>query len=176
MAVLGGVRLQQMLAGAWWVLPLFAHAVISAFRLILRGKTSRKANSAQLVVAWVSALVPFAVQVDGVIPVALHSLSLLGALFAVWALIVLGKSFDVSPADRGLVDRGPYTLVRHPMYASEIFSTFMIVLADLSLRNVLVLFILISTIILRIRWEEALINNYSGYSERVRSRLLPGVW
>lgn len=176
MAVLGGARLSQILAGEWWALPLFAHAVISAFLLIFRGKTSRRANLAQLVTAWVSALLPFAVQVDGAIPLILHVLSLLGVVFAVWVLVVLGSSFDVSPADRGLVVHGPYTLIRHPMYASELFSTMMIVLADLSIWNVAVLITLITTIVLRICWEETIISNYAKYSDRVRTRLLPGVW
>ena len=176
MAVLGGARLNQMLHGEWWVFPLFAHAVISAFLLITREKTNRKATTVQLIIAWVSALMPFAAQINNPIPIYLRVLSILGVAFAVWTLVVLGKSFDVSPADRGLVDRGPYRIVRHPMYASEIFSTLVLVLADLSLWNIMIVSLLIATIVLRIHWEEAIISNYDGYSQRVRARLFPGVW
>ena len=175
-AILSGARLHQLLRGEWWVLPLFAHAAISAFLLLTREKTGKKATSWQMVIAWLSALSPFAVQVQNEIPLLLRGLSLIGVLFAVWTLVALGRSFDVSPADRGLVDRGPYRWMRHPMYASEIFSTLMIVFADLSVWNMFVTFVLIGTIVLRIRWEEAIISGYSGYSDRVPSRLFPGVW
>jgi len=175
-AVLSGARLHQLLRGEWWILPLFAHASISAFLLLTRPKTDRKATAFQTAVAWVSVLLPFAVQVENQIPLLLRTLSIAGVIFAVWTLTVLGKSFDVSPADRDLVQCGPYQFVRHPMYASEIFSTLMIVLAQISLWNVLVSALLIATILLRIDWEESIISNYASYSDRVRARLIPGVW
>ena len=31
--------------------------------------------------------------------------------------VVLGRSFGLVPANRGIVARGPYLLVRHPIYA-----------------------------------------------------------
>lgn len=175
-AVLSGARLHQLLRGEWWVLPLFAHAAISAFLLLTRPKTNRKATALQSFIAWVSALLPFAVQVENQIPLLLRTLSIVGVIFAVWTLVVLGKSFDVSPADRHLVQHGPYKFVRHPMYASEIFSTIMIVLAQVSLWNMLVTVMLVATILLRINWEESIISDYATYSGRVRARLIPGVW
>jgi protein-S-isoprenylcysteine O-methyltransferase Ste14 len=45
------------------------------------------------------------------------------ALFAGWSvasLATLGRSFAVLPSLRTLVDRGPYALVRHPVYLGEI--------------------------------------------------------
>ena len=175
-AVLSGARLHQLLRGEWWVFPLFAHAAISAFLLLTRLKADRKATAFQSTVAWVSALLPFAVQVENQIPLLLRTLSIVGVIFAVWTLIVLGRSFDVSPADRHLVQRGPYQFLRHPMYASEIFSTVMIVLAQISLWNTLVIALLIASILLRIHWEESIITDYASYSDRVRARLIPGVW
>ena len=32
------------------------------------------------------------------------------------AKMALGRSFGLAPANRGVVVRGPYTLVRHPIY------------------------------------------------------------
>ena len=95
---------------------------------------------------------------------------------AIWTILVLGKSFDVSPADRGLVSKGPYRWLRHPMYASELFSVVVLVIVELSLRNVLVTLTLAATLVLRIRWEEKIIVGYQDYGNRVRNRLLPGVW
>lgn len=176
MALLGGARLHQTLSGEWWALPLFAHAMISALMLVLHRKTGRHAPLLQRLVAWFSALLPFTVQIEKPVPIALRALSLAGVALAVWTIVVLGKSFDVSPADRGLVVVGPYQWLRHPMYASELFSVLVIVCADLSVRNILVTLLLIVTLVLRIRWEEKLIFGYQDYGNRVRSRLLPGVW
>src|SRR5262249_26348476 len=43
-------------------------------------------------------------------------LSGLGLLLVVVGKITLGRSFGVVPANRGVVVRGPYAIVRHPIY------------------------------------------------------------
>lgn len=176
MSIMGGARLYQILHGEWWALPLFAHAMISAFLLIIHRKPKSNSPTYQRLVAWASALISFAIHIDAAIPISVRFISLMGVGFAVWTLIALGKSFDVCPADRGLVNRGPYKLVRHPMYASELFSVIVIVSMDLSMRNIIVTSLLIITIILRIHWEEGMLQGYDGYTRQVPSRLLPGVW
>lgn len=176
MALLGGARLNQAFAGEWWALPLFAHAMLSALLLVLHRKTARHAPLLQRLTAWVSALLPFAIQINQPVALILRVLSMLGVGVAIWTIAALGKSFDVSPADRGLVKHGPYRWLRHPMYASELFSVMVIVAADLSVRNLLVIFMLMATMLLRIRWEEKIILGYQEYGQQVRSRFIPGVW
>jgi protein-S-isoprenylcysteine O-methyltransferase Ste14 len=176
MAVLSGARLKQLLMGEWWAVPLFTHAMLSAFLLVIHRKASRQSPLLQRLVAWSSALLPFAIQINQDIPLFVRILSLAGVGIAIWTLLVLGKSFDVTPADRGLVNKGPYKFVRHPMYSSELFSVIVMVLIDLSLRNILVTMALAASLILRIYWEEKIIKGYPDYSLQVRSRLLPGVW
>jgi protein-S-isoprenylcysteine O-methyltransferase Ste14 len=39
-----------------------------------------------------------------------------GYALAAWSVVSLGRSFGVFVAVRGVVDRGPYRYVRHPMY------------------------------------------------------------
>ena len=46
----------------------------------------------------------------------------LGTLFTIWSLATLGRCFGLFPEVRGLVLRGPYRLVRHPVYLGEIVS------------------------------------------------------
>lgn len=176
MALLGGARLNQILSGEWWALPLFIHAMLSALLLVLHRKTDRQSPMIQRLTAWASALLPFAIQINADVPVLLRAASLLGVVFAIWTIATLGRAFDVSPADRGLVRRGPYQWLRHPMYASELFSVIVVVLVDLSMRNILVTLVLIATLVLRITWEEKIISGYQAYGQQVRSRLLPGVW
>jgi len=176
MAILSGARLKQILMGEWWAVPLFTHAMLSALLLLLHRRTNRQSPLLQRLVAWASALLPFAIQINTEVPILTRGVSLLGVVFAIWTLVTLGKSFDVSPADRGLVKKGPYKLVRHPMYASELFSVIVMVMVELSLRNIMVTLALAASLVLRIFWEEKIIQGYQDYSLQVRSRLLPGVW
>jgi protein-S-isoprenylcysteine O-methyltransferase Ste14 len=52
---------------------------------------------------------------------------LAGTAFASWSLATLGGCFGVFPEVRGLVLRGPYRWIRHPVYAGEIISALGIV-------------------------------------------------
>jgi protein-S-isoprenylcysteine O-methyltransferase Ste14 len=46
----------------------------------------------------------------------------LGTLFTMWSLATLGRCFGLMPEARGLVTRGPYRWVRHPVYLGELTS------------------------------------------------------
>jgi protein-S-isoprenylcysteine O-methyltransferase Ste14 len=84
-------------------------------------------------------------------------LQLAGLAVCLVSLRVLGRSFGVVAADRGLVTRGPYAVVRHPVYAS---------------------YLLIQSGYL-LQMEERLLAGspaYAAYRSRVRWRLVPGVW
>ena len=107
MALLGGARLNQIFAGEWWALPLFIHAMLSALLLVLHRKTKRQSPLLQRLVAWASALLPFAIQMNTAVPTFIRALSLLGVAVAIWTIATLGKAFDVSPADRGFGQQGP---------------------------------------------------------------------
>ncbi|HEX8968552.1 MAG TPA: isoprenylcysteine carboxylmethyltransferase family protein, partial [Chloroflexota bacterium] len=54
---------------------------------------------------------------------------ILGTLFTIWSLATLGRCFGLLPEVRGLVIRGPYSLVRHPVYLGEIVSAIGLLLA-----------------------------------------------
>ena len=45
---------------------------------------------------------------------------ILGTLFTIWSLATLGRNFGLFPEVRGLVLRGPYRLVRHPVYLAHL--------------------------------------------------------
>ena len=106
-------------------------------------------------------------------------LQTIGLVICVASFIALGRSFGFAAADRGLVDRGPYSLVRHPIYASYFFLQIGYLLQSLSLRNALVVAFICSCNIGRAFVEERLLvssNRYDGYRSHVRWRLWPGVW
>ena len=98
---------------------------------------------------------------------------------AVLSLVALGSSFGVLPALRGIVQRGPYRLVRHPVYLAELT---MVLACGLAARRLLALWpvaLVVVLVVARIRIEERLLAQSQGsdaYQLKVRWRLIPGVW
>ena len=95
------------------------------------------------------------------------------------SFLTLGRSFGFVAADRGLVRRGPYAIVRHPIYASYLLLQFGYVLQSISLRNALVMVFASGCNIGRAIVEDRLLatnEEYGAYRSQVRWRLVPGVW
>lgn len=81
---------------------------------------------------------------------------------------------------QALIDSGPYTVIRHPMYAAIII---MYVIAPLALGSYWALLGALPfpfMLVYRIRDEERLLarelNGYEDYRQRVRFRLVPYIW
>jgi len=106
-------------------------------------------------------------------------LQLAGLAVCVISLLALGRSFGFVAADRGLVTRGPYAIVRHPVYASYLAIQSGYLLQSISLRNVLVMMVASGCNVGRAVMEERLLTGssaYRPYRRRVRWRLVPGIW
>jgi protein-S-isoprenylcysteine O-methyltransferase Ste14 len=106
-------------------------------------------------------------------------LQLAGLLIAVTSLAALGRSFGFVAADRGLKTRGPYAVVRHPMYASYLLIQSGYVLQSLSVHNIAVVAFATACNIGRALAEERLLArspDYQAYQQRVRWRLIPYLW
>jgi protein-S-isoprenylcysteine O-methyltransferase Ste14 len=106
-------------------------------------------------------------------------LQLLGVAIVVASLLTLGRSFGFAAADRGVVIRGPYAVVRHPMYASYLLLQSGYLLQSLSIRNgVVLLFGSLCNAGRALAEERLLASNrvYGAYRRRVRWRMIPGVW
>ena len=111
--------------------------------------------------------------------VAGFDVQMIGLVICVASFIALGRSFGFAAADRGLVERGPYSLVRHPIYVSYFFLQIGYLLQSLSVRNALVIALIWSCNIGRAVVEERLLvssTRYSEYRRRVPWRLVPGLW
>ncbi len=101
-----------------------------------------------------------------------------GTLWTIWSLATLGRCFGLFPEVRGLVLRGPYRLVRHPVYLGELISAFGLLLAKPSPLIVLVLAVFVALQYWRMVYEEraltaAFPGEYVDYQQRV-PRLVPG--
>jgi protein-S-isoprenylcysteine O-methyltransferase Ste14 len=104
---------------------------------------------------------------------------LFGLSICVLAFLALGRSFGFAAADRGLVRRGPYAVVRHPIYASYFVLQAGYLLQSISIWNALVMLFVTSCNVGRALAEERLLATsepYEVYRSRVRWRLVPGVW
>jgi protein-S-isoprenylcysteine O-methyltransferase Ste14 len=107
------------------------------------------------------------------------ALQLAGLAVALASLAALGRSFGFVAADRGLVTRGPYAVVRHPVYAAYVLIQCGYVLQAVSLRNIAILAVVTACNAGRAICEERVLaerSHYAAYRERVRSRLVPGLW
>ncbi len=102
-----------------------------------------------------------------------------GSVGAIVSLMTLGRSFALFPSLRAIVTRGPYRLVRHPVYLFELVMVTACCLASPSWGRCLVLGLASVSLIWRVRAEEALLatsQEYRSYLASTRWRLLPGVW
>jgi protein-S-isoprenylcysteine O-methyltransferase Ste14 len=105
---------------------------------------------------------------------------LLGGLaFSIVSALALGTCFGVLPDVRGLVMRGPYRIVRHPLYLGELVSALgLVVGTSRPLPALLAWAACVAVQIVRTRYEEeglrAEFPEYEDYARRT-SRLIPGV-
>ena len=98
----------------------------------------------------------------------------------IWALWIINfKNFRLTPnfpKDTRLVAKGPYKLIRHPMYSCLLLTTLMIVLDDLSIIRIAIWIILFIDLYIKLVYEEKLIidrnTDYLIY-KRGTKRLIP---
>ena len=103
----------------------------------------------------------------------------LAACLSLASLLSLGRRFGVYPALRGLVTRGPYRLVRHPMYLAYVIADIGYNLQEWNFGTALLVMTGWASLFYRIQAEERILSQnagWSAYAASVRYRLLPGIW
>jgi protein-S-isoprenylcysteine O-methyltransferase Ste14 len=111
--------------------------------------------------------------------VATAMISAVGLGLVVIGKMALGRSFGLVPANRGIVVRGPYTVVRHPIYTGYLITHLGFFMADPTGWNAAVILIADSALILRALMEERVLSadaEYQSYCRRVGWHLVPGVF
>jgi len=112
-------------------------------------------------------------------PAAGLALVILAAGLSLVSLLTMGRLFGVRPALRGLVTRGPYKLVRHPIYLSYVIADIGYNLQEWNSVTLLLVLIGWASLVYRIYAEERVISQDAGwpaYLAQVRYRLFPGLW
>ena len=137
-------------------------AVVVAFSLFVftRGPSRRPARD-PVAFAACAAAVGAIVLLQGPTEGTATSLVLAGDFVAlvacIWllaAVLVLGRCFGVLPEARGLVTRGPYGVVRHPVYLGELAACAGLLLAAPTAWNLFVAAVFVGAQALRMRLEE----------------------
>jgi protein-S-isoprenylcysteine O-methyltransferase Ste14 len=159
-------------------------AVVLAFSLFVftRGPSRRPARD-PVAFAACAAAVGAIVLLEGPPAGTATSLVLAGDLVAlvacVWllsAVVALGRCFGVLPEARGLVTRGPYRVVRHPVYLGELVACAGLVLAAPTAWNLVVAAVFVGAQALRMQLEENELGEhfpeYARYAAET-PRLLP---
>lgn len=122
----------------------------------------------------------------GPVPIAVIVAGQLMAAAGYWFVFRVMKtnSFAASvirvESEQTVIDSGPYAMIRHPMYTGMSLTALGTPLALGSYVAVPVFALIIPTLMFRLIHEERMLRReltgYAEYCERVRFRLLPGVW
>jgi protein-S-isoprenylcysteine O-methyltransferase Ste14 len=102
-----------------------------------------------------------------------------GLMIVIIGKLSLGRSFGLTPANRGIVCSGMYRFVRHPIYLGYLISHVGFLLANPITWNLTVLVAADVALVMRAHLEEETLARdgaYRDYMQRVRFRLVPGVF
>jgi len=113
---------------------------------------------------------------SGLLAVAALVVELAGVIITQSARLYLGRKFALLPANRGIVSRGPFAFIRHPIYAGWLILSAGYVMAYPNARNALALALTIPFMIWRIELEEQLLQQdaaYRAYCAATPYRILP---
>ena len=102
-----------------------------------------------------------------------------GASLSLVSLLSLGRRFGVRPALRGLATRGPYRVVRHPIYLAYMLADIGYNLQEWNSGTLLLVLAGWASMLYRIHAEERMLARdaaWPAYLARVHYRLFPGLW
>ena len=105
--------------------------------------------------------------------------SAIGLTLVIVGKMALGRSFGVVPANRGVVVRGPYSFVRHPIYTGYLITHLGFIAANPTAWNISLVLVGDAALIVRALMEERVLSSdveYQGYCQRVGWHLVPGVF
>jgi protein-S-isoprenylcysteine O-methyltransferase Ste14 len=172
---------RAVLVAGFWLLKTAIMAAFAYFVLV-RPPSRRPTRAVVAVVACVAAAVG-AVALRGPaddVPLPLLLAGELIALFSsAWLLasvLALGRCFGILPEARGLVTRGPYRLVRHPVYLGELGICAGLIIGAPTIWNLACAAVIVSAQVVRMGLEERVLETefpeYADYARRT-PRLIP---
>lgn len=107
----------------------------------------------------------------------------ISGLLATWSMLVMRfGNFNVvpKPVEKGvLVTQGPYSVIRHPMYASVFIFLAALLTGQFDFIKLIVSLILVVDLVIKMLYEENLLlahyHDYQAYMQKTK-RVIPFVW
>jgi protein-S-isoprenylcysteine O-methyltransferase Ste14 len=103
-------------------------------------------------------------------------------IIAVWAIIIMNKKFNIASeviSGAKLIRKGPYKIIRHPMYLSVFLVTLCWLIDYFTYTRLIATLILYFAMILKINHEEKLLKSafpeYEEYQSQTK-RIIPYVY
>jgi protein-S-isoprenylcysteine O-methyltransferase Ste14 len=165
------------------LLLLVGEALVAVLTLVRRRTGTVDRSLAARVVTLLSVMGPLLLRTGagpGLFSDRLTALvSAAGLVVVIAGKLTLGRSFGIAPANRGVVIAGPYTLVRHPIYAGYLLSHVAFACAYPTVWNIAALAVTDVALVLRALCEERVLaadQTYQSYCRRVAWHLIPGVF
>jgi protein-S-isoprenylcysteine O-methyltransferase Ste14 len=106
-------------------------------------------------------------------------ISCAGLALVIAGKATLGRSFGLVPANRGVVVRGPYVMMRHPIYAGYLLCHIGFLAAHPGTLNAVIMVVADTALIIRALFEERVLGDderYRAYCTRVGWHLVPGIF
>ncbi len=110
-------------------------------------------------------------------------MELLGGVIGVWAIVVMnGSKIHIMPKPRAgaiLMKKGPYKIIRHPMYTAIILTLTPLIITHFDWMRFWILSVLYINLIFKLTFEESLLleyfEDYSSY-RKTTWRILPYIY
>jgi len=165
------------------LLLLAAESLVVVLMIVRRRTTIVDRSLPTAVLTTISLLGPMLLRTNeglSLVPDAATALvTTVGLMIVIISKATIGRSFGIAPANRGVVARGPYTIVRHPIYLGYLVTHAAVLAAYPSVWNVIVLVGGDVALVLRALAEERVLSadrEYQVYCGRVAWHLVPGVF
>jgi protein-S-isoprenylcysteine O-methyltransferase Ste14 len=180
-AVLFMIR-RDRLGGRRGLLAALGTLVVHPHDGSARGQVREQLLPAAVALAGTNALYVFnltpVTQFDPIVTIPSSILLGVGLLLSIVSLATLGRCFGVFPEVRGLVTRGPYAIIRHPLYLAEIIAGLGGLLPRMSPLMLLMFVVFVGLQYWRSTFEERVLEqafpDYAAY-RRTTWRIIPGV-
>ena len=110
-------------------------------------------------------------------------LTILGLMLAIWAWVTIGRNWSAAVVvrrDHELIMRGPYAILRHPIYTAVLLMFIGTVLAVDTIEAFVGFLLIAASLWIKMGQEERLMmrqfpDDYPAYRQRVK-RLIPFIW